>query len=83
MEVYSMERVKVSSKHQIAVPSTARKQLRIKAGDYLLVDVREGSIMLIPEPQSHSRELRGLHSEIWRDIDPVEYVKDLRMDKDE
>lgn len=78
-----MERVKVSSKYQIAVPSVARKQLRIEAGDYLLVDVREGSIMLIPEPQSHSRELRGLHGEIWRDIDPVEYVENLRVARDE
>ncbi len=65
-----MERVKVSSRHQIAVPSSARKQLGIEPGDYLLVDIREGSILLIPEPRNHSRELRGLHREIWQGIDP-------------
>jgi AbrB family looped-hinge helix DNA binding protein len=78
-----MERLKVSSKYQIAVPSAARKLLDIESGDYLIADIREGSIVLIPEPRSHSRELRGLHSEIWRDIDPVEYVNNLREAKDE
>jgi AbrB family looped-hinge helix DNA binding protein len=83
MEVTSLERVKVSSKYQIAVPSAARKLLDIESGDYLIADIREGSIVLIPEPRSHSRELRGLHKEIWQGVDPVEYVRNLRMDKDE
>lgn len=78
-----MERVKVSSKYQIAVPSTARKQLHIESGDYLFVDIRERSIMLIPEPRSHSRELRGLYGEIWRDIDPMEYIDNERASWEE
>jgi len=78
-----MERVKVSSKYQIAVPASARKQLGIESGDFLIVDVREGSVLLIPEPRSHSRELRGLYREIWQDVDPVEYVNNLRESKDE
>lgn len=78
-----MERVKISSKHQIAVPSAVRKQLQLESGDYLLVDVREGSILLIPEPRSHSRELRGLYGEIWRDIDPLEYIDNERDSWDE
>ena len=78
-----MERVKVSSKYQIAVPAAARKLLDIESGDYLLVDIRPGSILLIPEPRSHSLELRGLYGEIWRDIDPVKYVENLRVARDE
>jgi AbrB family looped-hinge helix DNA binding protein len=73
-----MERVKVSSKHQIAVPSDARRKLQIQSGDYLLVDVREGCIILIPEPADYSKHLRGLHHEIWSDVDPVEYVRQER-----
>ena len=73
-----VERVKVSSKYQIAVPASARKQLGIESGDYLIVDVREGSVLLLPEPRSHSRELRGLYREIWEGIDPREYVRQER-----
>jgi AbrB family looped-hinge helix DNA binding protein len=36
--------VKVSSKHQIAVPASVRRMLSIKAGDYLLVEVEDGSL---------------------------------------
>lgn len=68
-------RVKVSSKNQIAVPSKAREQLGIKQGDYLLVEIRDGSILLVPEPTDPVEELRGLHREIWEGIDPQEYVR--------
>lgn len=73
-----MSRVKVSNKHQIAVPSTARKRLQIHAGDYLLVEIRENSILLIPEPDNYSEVLRGLYGEIWEGIDAQEYVRGER-----
>lgn len=68
-------RVKVSSKHQITVPAAVRKQLQIKSGDQLLVEVRNGYVVLIPEPQDYSKRLRGLHREIWDGIDAQEYVR--------
>ena len=67
-------RVKVSSKHQIAVPSSVRHQLGIEAGDHLLVEVQGGVIVLIPEPVDPVAELRGLGREIWEGIDPQEYL---------
>jgi AbrB family looped-hinge helix DNA binding protein len=73
-----VERIKVSSKNQIAVPSNARRKLQIQPGDYLLVDVRDGCIILVPEPASYSQHLRGLHRESWSDVDPVEYVRQER-----
>ena len=79
----AVERVKVSNANQIDVPADAREKLQIEPGDYLRVQVRSGSIVLIPEPKSHSRELRGLHGEIWRDIDPMEYLDDLRVPRDQ
>ena len=57
--------VKVSNRYQIAVPQQARKRLKIKSGDRLLVDVQDGMIILLPEPQSHTQSLAGLHREIW------------------
>ena len=57
--------VKVSSRYQIAVPQKARKLLKIKSGDRLLVDVQDGMLILIPEPKNYTDRLAGLHREIW------------------
>jgi AbrB family looped-hinge helix DNA binding protein len=57
--------VKVSNRYQIAVPQQARKQLKIKSGDRLLVDVQDGMIVLLPEPENYTQLLAGLHREIW------------------
>jgi AbrB family looped-hinge helix DNA binding protein len=68
-------RVKVSSKNQIAVPSSVRKALHIQSGDHLRVEIHDNTIVLIPETKRPSERLRGLYSEIWNDIDPQEYVR--------
>ena len=64
--------VKVSNRYQIAVPQHARKQLKIKSGDRLLVDVQDGMIVLLPEPQNYTQALAGLHREIWEKTE--EYI---------
>ena len=71
-------RVKVSSKFQISVPAEARRRLHLKAGDSLLLDVRDGYIVLIPEPGDYSQRLRGLHGDIWQGIEAQEYVRGER-----
>ena len=45
--------VKVSSRHQISVPRVARDRLRIKSGDRLLVDIQDGLLILLPQPQDY------------------------------
>ena len=67
-------RVKVSSKHQIAVPAAVRHQLAIEAGDHLLVDVQDGVIVLIPESTDPIEALKGLGREIWEGVDAQDYV---------
>ena len=57
--------VKVSSRYQIAVPQQARKLLKIKSGDRLLVDAQDGMLILMPEPENYTDRLAGLHREIW------------------
>ena len=57
-------RVKVSERNQISLPSSVRKQLNIKPGDYLLVDVQDGLIMMLPLPPNKANYLLGLHKEI-------------------
>jgi AbrB family looped-hinge helix DNA binding protein len=69
--------VKVSTKHQIAVPSEARKALGIKAGDRLVVEIRKDEIALKPRTERAADRLRGLGRGYYGD-DPVAYVRALR-----
>lgn len=68
----ALSSVKVSNRYQIAVPQQARKRLKIKSGDRLIVDVQDGMIVLIPEPENYTQLLAGLHREIWEKSD--EYI---------
>jgi AbrB family looped-hinge helix DNA binding protein len=73
-----MQRVKVSSKFQIALPSSVRKRLDIRQGDELIVDVRGSHIVLMREPQDYAAALAGLHADVWEGIDAQAYVRELR-----
>ncbi|HEX9924883.1 MAG TPA: AbrB/MazE/SpoVT family DNA-binding domain-containing protein [Anaerolineae bacterium] len=70
--------VKVSNRYQISLPSLARKQLNIQAGDRLLVDIQDGMIVLLPQPQDYVEHLAGLHQEIWQDLDTTAYLEQER-----
>lgn len=78
-----MPSVKVSTKHQIAVPSEARHRLGIRAGDRLEVEIGDDAIILRKRPARASDRLRGLGAEVWRGVDPVEYVRELRSEWDD
>lgn len=66
--------VKVSNRYQISLPSLARKQLNIQAGDRLLVDIQDGMIVLLPQPHNYVEHLAGLHQEIWQALDTTAYL---------
>jgi AbrB family looped-hinge helix DNA binding protein len=66
--------VKISSEHQIAVPSAIRKELNLEAGDHLLAQVRDGVIVLVPRRGDAVDQLRGLYREIWEGEDIQAYV---------
>jgi AbrB family looped-hinge helix DNA binding protein len=70
--------VKVSKRYQIAVPAIAREILNIKSGDRLLVDIQDGIIVLIPEPENYTQSMSGLHKEIWEGLDAQKYVEEER-----
>jgi AbrB family looped-hinge helix DNA binding protein len=71
--------VKVSSKYQIAVPKAARQKLHIQRGDWLLAEVRDDVLILIPRPKDFVTHLAGLHKEIWEGIDAGKYVAGERQ----
>ena len=66
--------VKISSKHQIAVPSAIRKELNLEAGDYLLAQVRDGVIVLVPRRGDAVDQLRGLYREVWEGEEIQTYI---------
>jgi AbrB family looped-hinge helix DNA binding protein len=70
--------VKVSSRYQVAVPRIAREKPNIQSGDRLLVDVQDGVLILIPQPQDYADRLAGLHKEIWVDVDTTAYLEQER-----
>ena len=70
--------VKVSSRNQIALPSEARKKLDIKPGDRLLVQVQDGVLVLIPQPEDYVTALAGLHREVWEGVDADAYIDEER-----
>jgi AbrB family looped-hinge helix DNA binding protein len=74
--------VKVSSKHQIAVPGEVRRALGIKAGDRLGVAVRDGVIVLKPQRQTVADRLYGTGRGIFGP-DPVAYIRALRDEWEE
>lgn len=69
--------MKVSSKHQIAVPSEVRRALGIKAGDRLAVEARNGLIILRPLEGTVADRLLGTGRGIYGP-DPVAYIRALR-----
>jgi len=73
--------VKVSTKHQIVVPSAARRQLGIQAGDRLDVEVADGVIHLRRHVPAGER-LRGIGAHLWDGTDPAERIRAMR-DEDE
>ncbi len=76
--------VKVSTKYQIAVPSEARRQLGIQAGDRLDVKIAGDAIVLRRAPERPSDRLRGLAAgRGWFDPDPVVFVRRLRDEWEE
>ena len=61
-----------------ALPSAARKQLDIQAGDRLLVDIQDGMIVLLPQPENYADKLTGLHRDIWQNTDTTTYLEQER-----
>jgi AbrB family looped-hinge helix DNA binding protein len=70
--------VKVSSRYQISVPRIARERLNIQSGDRLLVDVQDGLLILLPQPQDYTARLAGLHREVWAGLDTTAYLQEER-----
>jgi AbrB family looped-hinge helix DNA binding protein len=73
-----MQSAKVSTKHQITLPSEARRKVGIEPGDRLYVEVVDDALVLRRRPSRPSERLRGLGRHIWSGVDAVNQVRLLR-----
>ena len=67
--------VKVSNRYRITIPSAARKQLNIQTGDRLLVDIQDGMLVLLSQPEDYTEHLAGLYEKIWQQVDTTAYLE--------
>ena len=73
-----METIKVSTKYQIVIPREARRKLDIHEGDRLLVEVKDGVMMIMKRPESYTEFTRGLGSTVWEGVDIDKYIRGER-----
>ncbi len=70
--------VRLSSKRQIAIPRALCDKLGIQAGQELTLQEAHGLLILWPKPKSYAEALEGLGGEIWKGINPLEYIRKER-----
>ena len=70
--------MRVSNQYRISVPRMARDCLKIRKGDCLLVDVQDGLLLLVPQPQGYAEHLAGLHKEVRAGVDTAAYLEEER-----
>jgi antitoxin PrlF len=68
----------LSSKHQLVIPAAVRKQLGIKPGDQLDVQVEGNQVVIRKAPQSYVQALEKVTAPLWKG-----YARELQDDRDQ
>jgi AbrB family looped-hinge helix DNA binding protein len=58
---------KLGTKNQVVIPKMAREKLGLKAGDELMILVKEDRVVVMPKPKDFAKYTAGLHKEVWQD----------------
>lgn len=77
-----MVKTTVSQKYQVVIPKEIREKTAIKEGQEMYVYSVGNSIVMSPFPESYSKKMLGLGQDIWKDIDPLEYIRKERSNWD-
>lgn len=68
----------ISPKYQVVIPKEVRRKLNIKEGQRLQVYPVGNSIVLSPKPQNYTAKMLGLGKDLWRGVDPLDYIRQER-----
>ncbi len=71
-------RVTVGNRFQVVIPKIVRESLDVQPGEKFLVEVDGEQIVLKRLPGRPAHHLKGLHKEIWKNVDPLDYQKSER-----
>jgi AbrB family looped-hinge helix DNA binding protein len=63
---------------RVLLPEEIREALDLHPGDELLIELEGRKVALRPKFAGYARRLRGLHKEVWKDVDATEYVRQER-----
>jgi len=85
-----MYKITFSSRGQMVVPAPLRKKLDIKQGTKGTAELWGDGTMVVrvadekrkPSWSEWARQAHGLHKEIWAGVDPVEYQRKMREDRE-
>ncbi len=68
----------LSSKHQLVLPASVRKKMKIKAGDVLDIQVEGDKAVIRKAPKSYVQALTQISPAPWK-----KYPKALHRDRDQ
>jgi AbrB family looped-hinge helix DNA binding protein len=76
-----MDTATVSSKYQVVIPKKARDVLKIKEGDKVVFDYKDGMVVLLHRPEDFVEFARGLGSEVWAGAESGEDREQLERER--
>lgn len=77
-----MLKTTISQKYQVVIPKAIREKTKLLEGQEMYVYAVGDSIIMSPSPKSYSKKMLGLGQEIWKGVDPLEYIRQERADWD-
>jgi len=77
-----MIKTTISQKYQVVIPKEIREKTNVVEGQEMYVYSVGDSIIMSPSPKSYSEKMLGLGQEIWKGVDPLEYIRRERADWD-
>lgn len=70
---------RIGKRGTMVLPASIRRKANIVEGDEMLIEMDErGTLHMMKKPKDFAAALRNLHRDIWKGIDPVQYVREER-----
>ena len=68
----------ISEKFQVVIPKEVRQKLDLQPRSTLLFLIYDDTVLIRPKPASFTDALRGLHQEVWKDVNVDEWLNEER-----